>query len=230
MIHKRSEVVRLASTYIGARRGDNTHKMILDVYNTYKHSGWTVKTPWCAIYFSFIAIKLGYTDIIPTSASCGEMINQCLAKGIWIEKDDYDKIKPGMGVIYAWDDGKDYAVTDNKDGHDHIGWIIDVDYTKKKFLVVEGNMGSESVVGTIIRDFNGRYIRGFIDPKYDEEVKPEPKPEPNPNNHPIYYSVKKGDTLSKIGKQFDIPWKDLAKLNGIKSPYTIYVGQTIRLK
>ena len=43
------------------------------------------------------------------------------------------------------------------------------------------------------------------------------------------YTVKSGDTLSKIGRNTGIDWKEIAKINGIKSPYTIYVGQKLKL-
>ena len=43
------------------------------------------------------------------------------------------------------------------------------------------------------------------------------------------YAVVRGDNLSKIGAKFDVPWKEIAELNGITSPYTIYVGQKIKI-
>ena len=43
------------------------------------------------------------------------------------------------------------------------------------------------------------------------------------------YTVKSGDALSKIGQATGIDWKKIAELNGIKSPYTIYVGQKLKL-
>lgn len=43
------------------------------------------------------------------------------------------------------------------------------------------------------------------------------------------YTVQKGDTLSKIGAKTGIPWKTIASINGIKSPYTIRVGQVLKL-
>jgi len=46
----------------------------------------------------------------------------------------------------------------------------------------------------------------------------------------VWYTVKKGDTLSKIGKMFGVPWQNIAKLNGIEAPYTIYPGQKLRIK
>lgn len=44
------------------------------------------------------------------------------------------------------------------------------------------------------------------------------------------YTVKSGDTLSGIGSKVGISWKTIADLNCIKSPYTIYVGQVLKLK
>lgn len=43
------------------------------------------------------------------------------------------------------------------------------------------------------------------------------------------YTVKSGDTLSKIGKKTGIAWKTIADINGIKPPYTIRVGQVLKL-
>lgn len=43
------------------------------------------------------------------------------------------------------------------------------------------------------------------------------------------YVVQSGDTLSKIGKAKNIPWKSIADLNGINAPYILKVGQTLKL-
>lgn len=42
------------------------------------------------------------------------------------------------------------------------------------------------------------------------------------------YVVKSGDTLSAIGNKLGVKWQDIANKNGIKSPYTIYPGQTLK--
>ena len=47
---------------------------------------------------------------------------------------------------------------------------------------------------------------------------------------PAIYTVKKGDTLFSISWRYGYDHKTLAKVNGIKSPYTIYVGQKLRFK
>lgn len=43
------------------------------------------------------------------------------------------------------------------------------------------------------------------------------------------YTVRSGDCLSVIGAKYGIDWRDIASKNGIRSPYTIYPGQVIRL-
>ncbi|TDT72469.1 2',3'-cyclic-nucleotide 2'-phosphodiesterase/3'-nucleotidase [Hypnocyclicus thermotrophus] len=45
----------------------------------------------------------------------------------------------------------------------------------------------------------------------------------------IRYKVKPGDTLSKIVKDKNIEWKDIAQLNGLKNPNRLKVGQIIYL-
>ncbi len=42
------------------------------------------------------------------------------------------------------------------------------------------------------------------------------------------YTVQRGDTLYSIAFRFGWDWKDLAARNGIRAPYTIMPGQTIR--
>jgi LysM repeat protein len=43
------------------------------------------------------------------------------------------------------------------------------------------------------------------------------------------YAVVKNDTLSGIGAKTGHGWMDIANLNGIKAPYTIFPGQVLRL-
>lgn len=43
------------------------------------------------------------------------------------------------------------------------------------------------------------------------------------------YTVVKGDTLSGIGKKFNMDWKQIAAINNIKFPYTIRIGQQLKL-
>ena len=43
------------------------------------------------------------------------------------------------------------------------------------------------------------------------------------------YTVKKGDTLSSIAKQYGTTYQDIAKANGISDPNKIYAGQTLTI-
>lgn len=47
---------------------------------------------------------------------------------------------------------------------------------------------------------------------------------------PKYYTVRSGDTLSKIANRYGLNYLDIAALNGISAPYNIYVNQSLRLK
>lgn len=44
-----------------------------------------------------------------------------------------------------------------------------------------------------------------------------------------YYRVRRGDTLHAIAFNFGKDWRDIASWNGIRSPYTIYPDQELRL-
>lgn len=43
------------------------------------------------------------------------------------------------------------------------------------------------------------------------------------------YTVQKNDTLSEIGAKLGVSWQSIASANGISSPYTIYVGQVLKI-
>ena len=47
---------------------------------------------------------------------------------------------------------------------------------------------------------------------------------------PSSYTVRKGDTLYSISWRFGMDYKEVARINGIRAPYTIYVGQKLSFK
>jgi LysM repeat protein len=53
----------------------------------------------------------------------------------------------------------------------------------------------------------------------------------NPTQQPqvINYKVAEGDTLFSISQQFNISWTTLATLNNLKSPFTLKLGQTLKI-
>lgn len=46
----------------------------------------------------------------------------------------------------------------------------------------------------------------------------------------IYYTVQKGDTLSKIAAKYGTTYQEIAKLNNIPDPNKIYTGQKLRIR
>lgn len=160
-----SEVVRLAVSWLGMNEADGTHKRIIDIYNAHKPlaRGYAVKytDAWCAATVSAVAIKLGYTDIIPTECSCNRMIDLCKKMGIFVENDSRTPA-PGDILFYDWDDN---GKGDNQGSSDHVGIIEKV--SGGKITVIEGNYSNSVKRRTLAVD--GKYIRGYATPKYDAE-------------------------------------------------------------
>lgn len=166
----RKKVVSLAQSWIGLKESDKSYLKIINLYNSQKTFPRGIKMQpswsWCACTPSAIAIKLGYTDIIPVEISCGEMIKKAKAMGIWKENDGYIP-SPGDIVMYDWDDN---GVGDNTGWPDHTGIVETVNKSAGYFTVIEGNYSKAVKVRTV--SINGRYIRGFIVPKYTDNSIP----------------------------------------------------------
>lgn len=164
-MRSRQEVVNKARSWVGLNETDGSFKQIIDLYNNHTPLARGVKMQydweWCATFVSALAIALGYTDIIPVEIGCGEMINLAMQKGIWQENDGYVP-SPGDYIMYDWNDKVN---GDNKGWPDHVGVIEDVNINSGYMTVIEGN--KNSAVGRRSVLINGRYIRGFITPKYD---------------------------------------------------------------
>ena len=162
----RQKIVSIMQGWIGLKRSDRSHAPIIDTYNGNKPlpRGYAVtyEDAYCATTTSAAAIKAGYTDIIPVECSCYYLIEKAKAMGIWQENDAYIPA-PGDEVLYDWDDGPNYATTDNRGTPEHVGMVEAVSGSTIK--VMEGNM-SGGVVGRRNLQVNGRYIRGFICPNY----------------------------------------------------------------
>lgn len=103
----RGKVVKTAQAYLGCKESDGSHRKIIDGYNAHKPlaRGYLVKytDSWCATFVSFVAIKCGITDIMPTECGCGAMIELYKKLGRWKENDAY---RPAAGdvIMYDWDD------------------------------------------------------------------------------------------------------------------------------
>ena len=165
-----SKVVEQAKAWLGLKEADGSYKVILDTYNSQKEAlprGYqlTTRDPWCAGFVSAVAVKLGYTDILPTECSCGRMIQKLKALGAWDER-DHRVPNPGELIFFNWEAA---ASGDDATDADHVGIVESV--KNGIITVIEGNYDNSVKRRNI--PVNHRYIRGFGVPKYDAEAKKE---------------------------------------------------------
>ena len=175
-VHKapagREAVVAKISSWEGYNERSGQYKAIIDGYNAYLPTAikagcvnYKVKytDEWCATAASYAYIACGLGYLFPVECSCPRMITLAKKMGIWQENDGYTP-KPAEAVLYDWDDS---GKGDNVGTADHIGIVIAVD--GNTFTVMEGNNGETVKRRTM--SVNGKYIRGFITPKFGTEKK-----------------------------------------------------------
>lgn len=169
MQYYRSEIVKQAQAWVGKNEKDGSHKEIIDIYNSHTPLARGYKMPyngaWCSAFASAVAIKCGYTEIIPTEVSCYYHIELFKKMGCWIEADDYVP-SPGDYIFYDWEDN---GIGDNTGSPNHIGIVEKVE--NGIITVIDGN-NSNDAVGRRTAKVNAKYIRGYGVPKYDAD-KPE---------------------------------------------------------
>ena len=175
----RQKVVTTAKKYLGCKEKDGSHKKFVDTYNNYKplprNHRMTYSAAWCATFVSAVAIECGLTDIMPVECGCAYMIEQYKKLNRWREDENYTP-KAGDIIFYDWQDGADYAETDDKGAPEHVGIVTAA--ACGVVSVIEGNKADAVNFRTVI--VNGRYIRGYGLPDYGSkatvEVAPAPKP------------------------------------------------------
>lgn len=182
----RSDVIKLATSWIGKNEKDGSHKEIVDIYNSY--SGQLPRSvkmqydwDWCACTWSALAIALGYTDIMPIEISCGELIKRAKEKGCWEENDSYIP-SPADAILYDWDDN---GIGDNVGWPEHVGVVDYVNKESGYMTVIEGNY--EDAVKKRTISLNGKFIRGFITPKY--------------NDHTIIYETSESKDVMTVARE-----------------------------
>ena len=187
----REKVVATAEAWLGAKTGSAQHKEIIKVYNAQRPLPRTTQMQeswaWCAVFVSAVSLKLGLRDIMPTEMSCHQMMLLYKKLGRWIENDAY---VPSQGdvILYDWQDGTNYAATDNTGTPDHVGIVTSCDGITIR--VIEGNVSNK--VDTRVLVVNGRYIRGFGIPDYASVATEEEKP-----------ADKTGDLARKIATEIN---------------------------
>ena len=159
-------VVAQARSWLGLKEANGSYQVILDTYNSQKtlprNHKMTTSDPWCAAFVTAVAVKLGYTDVIPPECSCNRMIHLLKAQNAWQEQDHLVP-KPGWLLFFNWEasEGEDTGEAD------HVGIVESVQ--NGKITVIEGNYQKAVKRRTI--GVNYPYIRGFGVPKYDTAPK-----------------------------------------------------------
>lgn len=233
----RNKVVQTARGYLGSKEADGSHRKIIDGYNAHKPlaRGYLVKytDAWCATFVSFVGIVCGLTDIMPTECGCGAMIELYKKKGRWQENDAY-RPQPADIIMYDWDDN---GAGDCTGYPEHVGLVEAVD--GNTITVIEGNMSDK--VGERTLQVNGRFIRGYCLPDYASKAGSVPaqaagtpqasggSSSGSTGSGEQVYTVKAGDTLSKIAAKYGTTYQKLASYNGIADPNKINVGQKIKI-
>lgn len=219
MEYSRQAVVDLINSWVGKNEKDGSFKEIIDLYNTQNKFPRGIKMQynwaWCACTWSAVAIKLGYTSIMPIEISCAELIKLAKEKGIWVEADNHIP-KLGDGVLYDWDDN---GKGDNTGHPDHIGIVTYVNKDAGYMIVTEGNY-SDSVKKRTI-SLNGKFIRGYITPRYTVDAIAQPTLTPNKDVTTVAREViagmwDKGDARKQKLEQAGYNYKEVqAKVNEI---------------
>ena len=213
-VHKapagREAVVAKISSWEGYNERSGQYKAIIDGYNAYLPTAvkagcvnYKVKytDEWCATAASYAYIACGLGYLFPVECSCPRMITLAKKMGIWQENDGYTP-KPAEAVLYDWDDS---GKGDNVGTADHIGIVIAVD--GNTFTVMEGNNGETVKRRTM--QVNGKYIRGFITPKFGTEKKTNAIVEPQKTDTDlaveVWYNVHgTGDKRKEsLGSRYD---------------------------
>lgn len=155
---------------------------------------------------------------------------------------DLVKYKSSLCDIIAHSDGKIKAVVKL---HKSYGNYVDIEHTDGymtryahlKTVCVKvgqnvkkgeklGYMGATGNVTGAHLHFEVHKNGKRIDPTaYIDKDLPLSKPDPT-----IYYTVVRGDNLSKIAKKFNTTVAKLVAMNSIKNPNLIYVNQKLRVK
>ena len=159
---QRDRFVAAATAQLDVNEKDGSHKAIIDAYNAHRPlaQGYAVSynDEWCATFVSFVSIKCGLTQIIPTECSCERQINLFADLDCWVEDDAYVPL-PG-DIIY-------YRLGNKDDGDctkwaNHVGIVIGT--CDGKIRVIEGNNADKVSYRTLPIDDS--IIRGFAVPDF----------------------------------------------------------------
>lgn len=158
MMKQRERMVWQMQQWVGKNEARGTHKEIIDIFNR-KVGGMKYTWPWCAVTVSSAAISTANDTLVPLSMSCEGLISKAQKMGIWVEDDSYNP-REGDIILYDWTDN---GIGDSHGESHHVGVVEN--NVGGVMTIIEGN--KNDAVGRRVLRVNGRYIRGYIVPKYE---------------------------------------------------------------
>lgn len=120
-----------------------------------------------------------------------------------------------------------------------VGYLLNIDLLKKLSATYTGNMrsaydaaGFEVLTDSKYLTSDAHLLAGDIllnDSAHTATNLTNGSKVSVPASNTSAYTVAKRDTLSGIGAKLGVDWKEIAALNGISDPYTIIVGQVLKI-
>lgn len=155
----RQAVVEMAGQYVGCRKGDSRHRLIIDGYNamTPRPRGYkmTYEDAYCAAFVSYVLGSVGIR--VYNECSANKMRRLFEQAGRYKPKSSGYRPRPGDVIIFDWD---------NNGTGDHAGIVADVD-SAGRVATIEGN----TTGGRTLRQVRRSNILGYGVPDYSMIVK-----------------------------------------------------------
>lgn len=125
---------------------------------------------------------------------------------------------PKVGACMVW----------GGSGDGHVAFVDVVEDPDTVETLESGwNYRAEPIIRRVTRKRgNGNWGQNYAFLTFIYQPGDEPEPEPKI----VYYTIKRGDTLTKIAKMYGVTVADLVKWNNIKDPNFIIAGQQIIVK
>lgn len=178
-----------------------------------KDMGYNYRIEWCACFISWLAEKLGITDIIPVDMSCNSQIKKFKNMGVWHNDRNFQS---GDIIYYDWDISGDA---------DHVGIVEKV--AGNTLTVIEGNNGNYPNDRVRRREISSAssLIFGYARPKYPVKS--------SANSSDVNISlptVRKGDTgnVVKILQAFLVAYEYSIGISGIDGDFGFDTEYAVR--
>lgn len=159
MIDFKPTILYTAKCCLGAKEGDDRHKLIIDIYNLGKEKNQykvTYKDPWCAAFVSALFISCGMQRLIPIEASCFFMKNKAASRGMLRDPKSYTPVAGDL-ILYK---------LRGKQTVSHVGIIDHVDDVN--ISVIEGNKNDSVSRRLITKSYP--FIDSYIHVDYEVQT------------------------------------------------------------